>query len=232
MPTTADYSGCPASLAKATALLEPVPKNLPADLIAYIDVPTNSLATFPEPGLGNQPDSESIEPEPPTITCSGATYARKLAQDILAMEASFRLAEIEGLRNDQWYEEDRLSKLAEQLRYERRKKSRDPDCTPEPADAVDIFEISATAFHLNIRRPDNELFATSVVEIDRELQARMTKDTDEDWAEILEKLPASYRPYMEDFSKAASDVLPPRRDYDHKITLEADHTLGHGPLYS
>jgi hypothetical protein len=28
------------------------------------------------------------------------------------------------------------------------------------------------------------------------------------------------------------DVLLPRRLYNHKIELEADHTLGHGPLYS
>jgi hypothetical protein len=218
-----------ASPARAIALSEPGLGSLPANSLACIDVP---LSAIPKPSLGNSTASESTEPEPLTITRSGATYARKLAQDILAMEASFRLAEIEGLRDDQWYEEDRLAKLAEQLRYERRRQSRDPNFTPEPVDAVDIFEISAAAFHLNIRRPDNELFAISVVEIDRELQARMTKDTDEDWAEILEKLPASYRPYMEDFSKAASDVLPPRREYDHKITLEADHTLGHGPLYS
>ncbi len=85
------------------------------------------------------------------------------------MEASFRLAEIKGLRDDQWYEQNRLSKLAEQLRYERHRQARDSDFTPEPKDAVDIFEISATAFHLNIRRPENELFSVSVFEIDREL---------------------------------------------------------------
>ena len=39
------------------------------------------------------------------------------------MEASFQLAEIEALRDNQWYEEERLAKLAEQLRYERRKQA-------------------------------------------------------------------------------------------------------------
>jgi hypothetical protein len=53
------------------------------------------------------------------ITCSGATYAQKLAQDIQAMEASFRLAEIKGLQDNQWYKQDRLSKLAKQLHYKR-----------------------------------------------------------------------------------------------------------------
>jgi hypothetical protein len=54
------------------------------------------------------------------------------------------------------------------------------------------------------------MFSTSVFEIDQELQAQVLRDTKEDWAKILEKLPASYQPYMEDFSKAALDTLPPR----------------------
>jgi hypothetical protein len=148
------------------------------------------------------------------------------------MEASFQLAEIEALRDNQWYEEERLAKLAEELRYERRKQARDPSFTPKPTDTLDICEISAAAFYLNTRRKDNELFSTSIYEVDREIQAREAKDTDEDWAEIVAKLPDSYRPYIMDFSKAASDILPPPRPYDHKIELEADHTLGHGPLYS
>jgi hypothetical protein len=66
------------------------------------------------------------------------------------MEASFRLAEIKGLQDDQWYEQDRLTKLAEQLCYKRRQQSQDPDFIPEPKEAVDIFEISAATFYLNI----------------------------------------------------------------------------------
>ena len=88
------------------------------------------------------------------------------------------------------------------------------------------------AFYLNARHNDNKLFSTSIYKIDHELQVRLAYDTDEDWAEIVAKLPESYRPFIQDFSKAASDLLPPRRIYDHKIKLEADHTLGHGPLYS
>jgi hypothetical protein len=237
MPTVEDVPTTPPACDNASDSAEFFPEPGSGSLLACIDVPlgtpgvpvteaSDDIEVFPEPGSG------SLLAQDVPITCSGATYARRLAQDIRAMEANFRLAEIEGLRDDQWYEQDRLTKLAEQLRYERRRQSRDPDFIPEPKEAVDIFEISAAAFHLNIRRPDNELFSTSVFEIDRELQARVLRDTDEDWAEILAKLPANYRPYMEDFSKAASDTLPPRREYDHKITLEADHTLGHGPLYS
>ena len=35
-----------------------------------------------------------------------------------------------------------------------------------------------------------------------------------------------------DFSKAASDILPPHVRTTTRSSLEADHTLGHGPLYS
>jgi hypothetical protein len=124
--------------------------------------------------------------------------------------------------------------MAEKLRSERRKQARDPNFVPKP-DTLDIFEISAAAFYLNVRRKDNELFSTSIYEIDHELQGRKTREveiTDEERTEILSRLPESYRPYLEDFSKAASDILPPSQSYNHKIELEADHTLGHGPLYS
>jgi len=148
------------------------------------------------------------------------------------MEASFQLAKIEALRDNQWYEEERLAKLAKELRYKCRKQARDPSFTLKPTDTLDIYKISAAAFYLNTRRKDNELFSTSIYEVDREIHACKAKDTDEDWAEIVAKLPDSYRPYIMDFSKAASDILPPLRLYDHKIELEADRTLGHGPLYS
>ena len=160
------------------------------------------------------------------------TYARKHAQDLIAIEASFQLAKIKSLQDDQQYEVDRLVKLGEQLRYERRKQLRDPGFVLEPYNAIDIFKISTAAFYLNIRRPNNKLFLTSILKIERELQARAVQDIDEDQAKLLERLPVSYRPYIEDFSKAALDVLLPRRSYDHKIELEADHTLSHRPLYS
>ena len=56
------------------------------------------------------------------------------------------------------------------------------------------MEISAAAFYLNTRHKDNELFSTSIYEIDREIQAREAEDTDEDWAEIVAKLPKSLLP--------------------------------------
>jgi hypothetical protein len=36
---------------------------------------------------------------------------------------------------------------------------------------------------------------------------------------------------MDIFSKAASDILPPHRSYDHKIILEKENTLTYSPLY-
>ncbi len=73
-------------MAEASDKIEVFPKPSSGSLLAYINVP---------------------------ITCSRVTYTRKLAQDIRAMEASFRLAEIKGLQDNQWYKQDRLTKLAE-----------------------------------------------------------------------------------------------------------------------
>jgi hypothetical protein len=202
---------------------EPVTDSLPPDSW-FTD--SHEPDTDPQPLVTNtqptsSPDDQVTDTTPPVIVRYGASYNRKIAKDIAAMEASFQIAEIESLRDNQWYEDERLTKLAEKLRYERRRQAQDPSFLPGPS-ALDICEVSAVAFHLNLRRKDNELFSISIYEIDRELQAREAKITDEEWTEIMEKLPASYRPYLEDFSKAASNILPPHRPYDHKIELEAD----------
>jgi hypothetical protein len=51
-------------------------------------------------------------------------------------------------------------------------------------------------------------------------------------SKLMEKLPASFHKYIDCFSKRASDTLPPRRTYDHKIELEKDQNHSYGPLYS
>jgi hypothetical protein len=43
---------------------------------------------------------QSTDLQPLIVTSSGATYARKIARDIVAMEASFQIAEIEMLRDN------------------------------------------------------------------------------------------------------------------------------------
>jgi len=101
-----------------------------------------------------------------------------------------------------------------------------------PPHPLDICEISATAFHLNLRRKETELFSVSLYEIDRELESRGLADDSDNLQEVRRKLPQQYRTYEDVFSKAASDELPPHRSYDHKIELDASASLSYGPLYS
>jgi len=103
---------------------------------------------------------------------------------------------------------------------------------------LDICEISAPAFHLNLRQRENTVFQVSLYELDRELEERRLpeevseEDTADDLEELRQRLPHLYTGWEDCFSKAASDKLPPHRSYDHKIEIESGASLGHGPLYS
>ncbi|KAI1007317.1 hypothetical protein K3495_g897 [Podosphaera aphanis] len=59
-------------------------------------------------------------------------------------------------------------------------------------------------------------------------QNQHTIETDE----LKSKIPSNYHNFLDVFSKAASDVLPPSRIYDHKIELEKDNALKYSPLYN
>ena len=91
--------------------------------------------------------------------------------------------------------------------------------------AVDVNLISAAAFHFNLRRPQNELFSTSLYEIDRLIEDKETAE------ELEQKLPEAYKDYIDVFSKAASNVLPPHRQYDHRIQLTGELPNYYSPLY-
>ena len=71
--------------------------------------------------------------------------------------------------------------------------------------------ISAAEFHFNLYRPQNELFSTSLDEINRLIEDRETAE------KIDKSLPEAYKDYTDIFSKAVSNVLPPHRLYDYKI---------------
>ena len=86
-------------------------------------------------------------------------------------------------------------------------------------------------------QPDTVAFTTSLYEIDRiieekesELSGQESELTDEELVE--QKLPRRHQKFKDVFSKAASDILPPHRPYDHKIEIEPDKedTLGYSPL--
>ena len=75
---------------------------------------------------------------------------------------------------------------------------------------VDIAAISAIVFHFNIYRRDNEVFITSLYEINRIIDEREEKLAEETNKELVERLlPTIYAGYKDAFSKAALDELPP-----------------------
>ena len=83
---------------------------------------------------------------------------------------------------------------------------------------VDIAAISAIAFHFNMYRRDNEVFTTSLYEIDRIIDEREEKPAEETDEELVKRLlPTIYVGYKDAFLKAALDELPPYRMYDYKI---------------
>jgi hypothetical protein len=104
---------------------------------------------------------------------------------------------------------------------------------PTTTPILNICQISANAFHYNMKRKENEFFQTSLYEIDRvinELEEGLIEDNDT-LQLIHRKLPKSYTGFEDVFSKAESDRLPPHRFYDHKIQLEAPLPNSYSPLY-
>ena len=92
---------------------------------------------------------------------------------------------------------------------------------------IDITYISATDFYFNLYRSENEVFQTSLYEIDRILekraeldgpQTRFSLETAEiDKQRLVRLLPKKYASYADVFSKAASNTLSPHRTYDYRI---------------
>jgi hypothetical protein len=106
--------------------------------------------------------------------------------------------------------------------------------TPKTLSIVDITQINAIGFHFNIHLLDNKVFSTTIYKINlliKEREALAAKDQ-ETVDLIYTKLPAAYRDFIDVFSKAGLDILPPHRLYDHKIYLESNVPLGYSPLYN
>jgi transposase InsO family protein len=117
-----------------------------------------------------------------------------------------------------------------------KKPRRRPRSKPEPPPKTkehpfSIFEISANAFHFNMKRKGNEFFTTSIYEVDRILQERYEEEDPDTTRLVAERLPKQYQYLKEVFSKRESNVLPPHRYYDHKIQLEAPLPDAYSPLY-
>ena len=70
------------------------------------------------------------------------------------------------------------------------------------------------------RRYENTSFSTSLYELDRMINEREDPGDDNvTLQEIRAKVPVQSQDYVDVFSKAASDQLPPHRSYDHRIQL-------------
>ena len=99
---------------------------------------------------------------------------------------------------------------------------------------INICQISAPAFHLNLRCANHTLFSLSLNQIEQELKERESNPTmyDSSDLEIKNEILSKYHDFLNVFSKTASNTLPPHRSYDHKIELEGQTQLAAGPLYS
>lgn len=142
---------------------------------------------------------------------------------------SRRTSEIQKMNNNLQRAELPDRKAEETLT--RRSRRHDYASAAKSTSSLDISMISAVAMHLNMRRRDNELFVSSIDEIDRELSSRNQVPVTEK-EELMARLPNEYHEFVDVFSKTASDVLPPHRSYDHKIEVEPGKEHGYGPLYS
>jgi hypothetical protein len=95
---------------------------------------------------------------------------------------------------------------------------------------VNIAAIGAAGFRRNLQDAQSTVFSTSLYEIDYLLEKERADEADD--LQVQETLPEAYRDLADVFSKAASDALPPRRPYDHKIQLTDSNTddLSYSPL--
>jgi hypothetical protein len=83
---------------------------------------------------------------------------------------------------------------------------------------LDIAAISAIGFHFNIYQRDNEVFITSLYEINWIINEKEEGPAEESDEELVKRLLPTYLlSHRDAFSKAASDTLPPYQTYDYKI---------------
>ena len=95
--------------------------------------------------------------------------------------------------------------------------------------------IGGPGFHRHLQKPGNEIFITSLYEIDRIIEEKQRSPELEKLAEeqtIRATILTEYLEYVDVFSKKESDTLPPYRGLaDHRVELEGEVKLGYCPLY-
>lgn len=94
---------------------------------------------------------------------------------------------------------------------------------------IDISMIGTVPFNTLVQQASHaknmESFKISIYNIEKALAPRCTIN-------LAKKLPTKYHDFLDVFSRANSDILPPYRPYDHKISLMEDKTPSSGLMYS
>ena len=187
----------------------------------------NKLPVFPPPGVENPSGTPSRSTDrrfPQAVRLNQKDDSRPCTpsssyQQHIIPQTTFSLDAQEGLRkmNDNLHGIERPTELP----YQRK-----PFQPPPSPYRVDIASIHLTGMHLNMKRPENEVFGTSLYEIDRILDDRKPSDAGPDIPDYIKLAELA-----QVFSKEASDILPPHRPYDHQIQVEKPNTLSYSPLY-
>jgi hypothetical protein len=96
---------------------------------------------------------------------------------------------------------------------------------------VNIAAIGVAGYRRNLQDAQSTAFSISLYEIDYLIEKKLADEKDD--LRVQENLPEEYRDIIDAFSKAASDTLPPRHPYDHKIQLTDDNidSLSYSPLH-
>jgi len=99
-----------------------------------------------------------------------------------------------------------------------------PEPEPESNPELDICMIGAAPLSRLSRKPDHEIFAVTMKDIEQALAPKTFIDP-------ATKLPQQYHDFLDVFSRKEADTLPKHRPYDHRIELEPGKVPPYGPLY-
>ena len=99
-----------------------------------------------------------------------------------------------------------------------------PETVKPTGNVTDITMIGAAAYSTLARKPGYHIFAASMADIEKALEPKKEVDP-------LTILPEEYHEFIDVFSRKESDILPPHRPYDHKITLKDSSSLPFSRLY-
>ncbi|KAK4205946.1 hypothetical protein QBC37DRAFT_250909, partial [Rhypophila decipiens] len=78
---------------------------------------------------------------------------------------------------------------------------------------IEVHVVNAVVFHATAKKNPEEVYCTTLHEIDRLIEERSKRQLDDDEEELRERvqrdLPKTYHDYLDVFSKVSSDILSP-----------------------